>query len=103
MPYALPISVRREALRTFYEYFGASPLAEALGFERSSDIDPLDPDGSVAEEAKQAAAVSGIGPPGPLRPLPPFERFLWAYCHAEAHSLGNGERVVFFPQVRARD
>ncbi|GIL58970.1 hypothetical protein Vafri_13966, partial [Volvox africanus] len=35
----------------------------------------------------------------PLRPLPPFERFLWAYCHAEARSLGNGERVVFFPQA----
>ncbi|GIM16200.1 hypothetical protein Vretimale_18870, partial [Volvox reticuliferus] len=27
MPYALPISVRKEALRTFWEYFGGSPLA----------------------------------------------------------------------------
>ncbi|EFJ42603.1 hypothetical protein VOLCADRAFT_97249 [Volvox carteri f. nagariensis] len=94
MPYALPISIRREALRTFWEYFGASPLAEGMGWQRTSEVDPLDPEGS---SAAAAAAAAGERSPEPLRPLPPFERFLWAYCHSEARSLGNGERVVFFP------
>ncbi|GLI62366.1 hypothetical protein VaNZ11_004985 [Volvox africanus] len=109
MPYALPISVRKEALRTFWEYFGGSPLAEAVGFERTSQVDPLDPDGTAAAAAAAAAVAAEAPQPqpqpsppeatAPLRPLPSFERFLWAYCHAEAHSLGNGERVVFFPQA----
>ncbi|KAG2431567.1 hypothetical protein HXX76_009581 [Chlamydomonas incerta] len=48
---------------------------------------------AAAEPAAAAAAAA------PKRPLPPFERFLWAYCHAEARSMAQGERIVFFPQA----
>ncbi|GFR47732.1 hypothetical protein Agub_g9492, partial [Astrephomene gubernaculifera] len=44
---------------------------------------------------REAAVAAAAG----LRPLPSFERFLWAYCHAAARSAGNGERLVFIPQV----
>ncbi|KAG2490136.1 hypothetical protein HYH03_011441 [Edaphochlamys debaryana] len=68
---------------------------------------------AASKAAKKGAAKGGakgpggqgdgeVSPPPPgyqLLPLPSFERFLWAYCTAEARSVGSGERLVFFPQA----
>ncbi len=54
--------------------------------------------GRVEEERAVADAAAGIDERG-LRPLPPAEAFVWAYVNAEAHALGNGQRIVFMAQV----
>lgn len=52
----------------------------------------------VEAEHAAADAAAGLDEQG-LRPLPPAEAFVWAYVNAEAHALGNGQRIVFMAQV----
>ncbi|KXZ54238.1 hypothetical protein GPECTOR_5g329 [Gonium pectorale] len=89
---------------------GAAEAAEAGAASTSEPVDAGAKKGKAAKggkgKGKGAAAEPAAAeqqpaaaPSRPLKPPPPFERFLWAYCHAEARSLGNGERVVFFPQA----
>eukprot|EP00198_Chlamydomonas_reinhardtii_P005096 XP_001694432.1 predicted protein [Chlamydomonas reinhardtii] len=136
-PLAIPVGVRREALREFYAAFCRSPLAADMGFEvagidagavsaasggeeSGSDSDQPSTSGRGGSgsagkgssgrgkgrgtkgrtTAEPVAAAAPAAAPA-KRPLPPFERFLWAYCHAEARSMAQGERIVFFPQPSA--
>lgn len=52
----------------------------------------------VEAEHAAADAAAGLDEQG-LRPLPPAEAFVWAYVNAEAHALGNGQRIVFMAQA----